>query len=178
MLRKTLLGLAVLFALFLAVASMQPEDFKLSRSATIRSPPAEVFTYVNDFHKWETWSPWAKMDPNMKTTYLGEAMGAGAAYAWAGDHTVGEGKMTILKSQAPESIVIQLDFLRPMAATNMCEFTFKQEGPGTVVTWSMSGKNNFIAKALHLVMNMDKVVGSDFEKGLAQLKSVAEVARK
>jgi len=178
MLKRSLIGLALIIAMFLIVVSMQAEDFTLSRSVAINLAPNDVFSHVNDFHKWEAWSPWAKLDPAMKTSYSGEAIGAGAVYAWAGDHAVGEGKMTILKSQAPESILIQLDFLRPMAVTNLTEFTFKPEGPGTNVTWSMSGKNNFVSKAFHLVMDMDKMVGSDFERGLAQLKAVAEAAKK
>ncbi len=178
MLKKILGALAVLLIVLLIIVSLQPEDFRLTRSTTIQAPPADVFAHVNDFHQWEAWSPWAKMDPTMKASYSGAAAGPGAAYSWTGNSEVGEGKMTILKSQPPESVLIQLDFLKPMEATNMCEFTFKPEGPGTLATWDMSGKLNFMAKAIHLVMDMDKLVGSDFEKGLAQLKAVSEAGKK
>jgi hypothetical protein len=133
-----------------------------------------VFEHVNDFHKWRAWSPWEERDPDMERTYDGPAAGEGAKYAWAGNGDVGEGKMTITESRPGELIRIKLEFLKPMSATNTTEFTFKAEGDGTVVTWDMTGRNNFMAKAFCLFMNMDKMVGGDFEKGLANLKSIAE----
>lgn len=159
---------------FCAVVAFQPEDFSVSRTETINAPSERVFIQVNDFHKWESWSPWAKIDPAMKTTYAGPANGAGASYSWIGNDQVGEGKMTITNSHPNDHIAIDLEFIKPFAAKNLTEFSFKPDGDKTTVTWSMSGKNNFVAKAFNLVMNMDKVVGGDFEKGLGQLKTLAE----
>ncbi len=178
MLPVILIVVAVLVVAMLVVVAMQSEDFRIARSATIAAAPAEVFPQVNDFHRWEQWSPWAKLDPAMKTTYEGPATGEGSAYSWSGNNKVGAGKMTVLKSQPPERLLIQLDFLRPMKVTNTAEFTFEPKGRSTVVTWTMTGKKNFMAKAFHLVMNMEKLVGPDFEKGLAQLKAVVESPKK
>lgn len=174
MLKKIGIGLVVVLAVFLVVVAVQPEDFKFSRSTVIAAAPSQVFPHVNNFHHWEAWSPWAKLDPSMTKAYTGSESGEGAVYSWVGNDKVGEGKMTILKSQPTDSITIQLDFLKPMEATNAAEFTFKPEGEGTLVTWTMTGKKNFVAKAFHLLMDMDKLLGPDFERGLAQLKTVAE----
>ena len=176
MIKKILIALALIVIVFLIVVALQPADFRITRTATVAAPPAAVFAQVNDFHKWEAWSPWAKLDPSMNTTYDGPAEGTGAIYTWAGDGKVGEGRMTLTESHPSDLIRIKLEFLKPMAATNTTEFTFKPEGNQTAVTWSMTGTNNFIGKAFALVMNMDKMVGGDFEKGLAQLKSVLETA--
>ena len=182
MIKKVIFGLlsviVVAVAVFCVVVAMQPADFKITRSATYNAPPEKVFEQVNDFHKWDAWSPWAKIDPAMKTTYSGPDSGSGAAYAWIGNKQVGEGKMTITESHPSSHIKIDLDFIAPFAAKNVTEFTFKPEGDKTTVTWSMTGNNNFITKAFGLVMNMDKLVGGDFEKGLAQLKPVVESAPK
>src|SRR5262249_32595798 len=178
MLINLLVVLAIAIAVFLVVVALQPADFKISRSTAIAAAPAEAFSQVNDFHRWENWSPWAKIDPAMKTTFDGPALGEGSAYSWSGNNKVGEGKMTVTKSQPSEQILIKLEFLRPFKATNMAEFTFKPEGPGTRVTWTMSGKKNFVAKAFQLFVNMEKMLGPDFEKGLAQLRSVVETAKK
>jgi uncharacterized protein YndB with AHSA1/START domain len=178
MLKKILIALAVIVAVFAVIVAMQPPEFRVARTATISAPPAAVFAQVNDLHKWEAWSPWAKLDPAMKKTYEGAPAGTGAVHTWAGNNDVGEGRMTIVESRPNELIRFKLEFLKPFTATNTAEFSFKPEGNQTVVTWSMTGENNFIAKALHLFMNMDKMVGGDFEKGLAQMKSVAEAAPK
>lgn len=182
MIKKAILGILSVIVLavvvFAAVVSMQPADFKISRTATINAAPEKVFEQVNDFRKWEAWSPWAKIDLAMKTTYSGPATGIGSNYTWVGNDDVGEGKMTITASQPNEHISIDLEFVKPFAAKNVSEFILKPEGDKTVVTWSMSGKNNFAAKAFRLVVDMDKMVGGDFEKGLAQLKSVVETAPK
>jgi uncharacterized protein YndB with AHSA1/START domain len=169
-----LIVLAVVVGALAVVVSMQPVDFKLSRSTTIAAPPAAVFAEVNDLHRWNAWSPWAKMDPNMKMTFDGPAAGEGSSQSWTGNAKVGAGKMTITRSEAPSLVLLKLEFFKPFKATNQTEFTFKPEGQGTVVSWTMSGKNNFMAKAIHLVMNMDKVVGPQFEQGLTQLKATAE----
>ena len=178
MVKKILIAVAVVISAFLVVVARQPSDFKISRTASIAASPARVFAQVNDFHRWANWSPWEKMDPDMKKTFEGPSAGPGAVSSWSGNSKVGEGKMTLLQSKAPELIQIQLDFLKLMKATNLVEFTFKREGHGTLATWSMSGKNNFMSKAFCLFMDMDKMVGGDFEKGLAALKSVAETSPK
>jgi uncharacterized protein YndB with AHSA1/START domain len=178
MLMKILIGLAVVVMVFAFVVALQPSDFRIVRSATIPAPPDAVFSQVNDFHKWEAWSPWAKKDPAAKNSFEGAPSGTGAVFSWAGNREVGEGRMTLTESHPPELIRIRLDFVKPFAGTNITEFTFKPEGNQTVVTWSMSGKNNFIARAFCLFMNMDKMVGGEFEKGLENLKMVTEVAAK
>ncbi len=177
MLKKILMVVVVVIVVFFGLAAMQPAEFSISRSASIAAAPAKVFAQVNDFHRWENWSPWAKIDPTMTAHYDGAASGEGSSYAWSGKGKAGEGKMTLLKSQAPDLIQIKLEFIRPMKATNMIDFSFKPEGQGTMVTWAMSGKNNLISKAFSMVCNMDKLVGGDFEKGLAQLKVAAESAK-
>jgi uncharacterized protein YndB with AHSA1/START domain len=171
-----LLILAVLLVVLLVSVVLQPADFRIARSTTIAAPSATVFAHVNDFHRWEAWSPWAKLDPAMKTTYKGAPAGTGAIYAWAGNGKVGEGRMTLTESRPPELIRIKLEFFKPFAGTNTAEFTFKAGGGGTGIEWTMRGRRNFIMKAMGLVMNMDKMIGGDFEKGLANLKALAETA--
>lgn len=178
MLKKILLAVAVIILLFVIVVAMQPADFRITRSTTIAAPAETVFAHVNDFHKWDAWSPWAKLDPAMKQSYEGSAAGTGAIYTWDGNKDVGTGRMTLTESRSNELVRIKLEFLKPFAAVNDTEFTFKSEGNQTAVTWSMTGKNNFIAKAFSLIMNMDKMVGGDFEKGLAQMKTLAEAEGK
>ncbi len=177
-LKKILIALAVIVVVFVVVVAIQPSEFRVTRTATISAPPPAVFAQVNDFHNWEEWSPWAKRDPAMKKAYEGAPAGTGAISTWAGNSEVGEGRTTIVESRPTELIRITLEMFKPFAATNTVEFTFKPEGNQTVVTWSMSGKNNFISKAIHLFMNIDKMVGGDFEKGLAQMKSAVEAAPK
>ena len=169
-----LLLLVAAVAVFAVVASMQPAEFRISRSTKITAPPEAVFAQVNDLHKWEAWSPWAKMDPNAKMTFEGPAAGKGAGYTWAGNSKVGEGKMTITDSKPSELVVFQLDFLKPMQGTNAAEFTFKPEGNQTLVTWTMTGTNGFVGKAFGLIVNCDKMVGGEFEKGLAAMKTLVE----
>jgi carbon monoxide dehydrogenase subunit G len=176
MFKKIFVALLVLIIAFLAVVAMQPSDFRVSRSASIAAPAATVFSHVNDLHKWQAWSPWAKLDPNAKISYAGPEAGVGASFAWAGNHEVGEGSMTITESRASEQITFRLDFLKPFAGTNTAVFTFQPEGNQTAVTWTMTGKNNFVGKAVGLFINCDKMVGDSFEKGLAQLKAIAEGA--
>ncbi|MCC6486263.1 MAG: SRPBCC family protein [Candidatus Hydrogenedentes bacterium] len=167
---------AVLLIVLVAVIATRPSEFHVERTATVNAVPEAVFAQVNDFHKWEPWNPWGKLDPAMKNTYEGAPMGEGAIYSWAGDKNVGEGRMTIVESQPHQRIQIQLEFFKPMAGTSTAEFTFKPEGDRTSVTWSMHGKNDFMGKAISLVMDMDKMIGGNFEKGLAGLKSIAESA--
>lgn len=174
MIAKILIGLALALAVLVTVIALQPGDFRVTRTTTISATAPTVFSYVNDFHHWSKWSPWAKLDPNMKEVYEGPASGSGAMYFWSGDRQVGEGRMTIEESRPAENIVIRLEFLKPFEATNTTEFTFKPDGAQTQVVWSMHGKSNFMSKAVGLFMSMDKMIGADFEKGLAQLKAISE----
>jgi hypothetical protein len=178
MFKKILIGLAIVVVVLAIFIALQPSHYRVERSATMNAPASVVFAQVNDFHKWNAWSPWAKLDPAMKQTFEGAPAGNGAVYTWAGNKDVGEGHMTIIDSHPSDLIKIKLEFIKPFAATNATDFTFKPQGNQTAVTWTMSGDNNFIGKAFSLFMNMDKVVGGDFEKGLAQMKAVAEAAPK
>jgi hypothetical protein len=175
MLKFILIGLVTLLVVFLIVVALQPADFRITRTATIAAPAAIVFEQVNDFHKWNAWSPWAKLDPNAKNTFEGPPAGVGSGFAWAGNNQVGEGRMTITESRPNELVLIKLEFFKPFAATNTTEFTFKPEGNQTAVTWSMFGRNNFIGKAMSLIMNCDKMIGGQFEQGLANIKAIVEV---
>jgi uncharacterized protein YndB with AHSA1/START domain len=172
-----LIALLVIIIAFVVVVALLPADFRIERTGTISAPPAEVFAQVNDFHKWGAWSPWEKLDPALQRTYAGAPEGAGAIYSWTGNKQVGEGRMTLMESRPNDLISIKLEFLKPFKATNTAEFTFKPQGEQTVVTWSMTGRKNFVLKAFSLFMNMDKMVGGDFEKGLANMKSVVEPVR-
>ena len=178
MLKFILIGLAVIIIALAVVVATQPDDFRVTRSSTVSAPAAAVFAQVNELHKWEAWNPWQKKDPAMKLTFAGPSAGPGASYSWAGNNEVGEGRLTITESRPGELVRLKLEFMKPFAATNTADFTFKPEGDKTAVTWSMEGKNNYLAKALHLVMNMDKMVGGEFEKGLADMKVAAEAAPK
>lgn len=173
-LKKVLIALAVIVVLFIGIVAMQPAEFRIVRSATISAPASDVFTQVNDFHNWEAWSPWAKLDPAAKNSFEGSSAGTGAIFRWAGNNEVGEGSMTITESHPSDLIRIRLDFVKPFEDTSTTEFTFKPEGSQTVVTWDMSGRKNFMSKAVCLFMNMDKMVGGKFEEGLANMKTVVE----
>jgi uncharacterized protein YndB with AHSA1/START domain len=175
---KVLIALAVVAAVFVVVVALQPSDFRVARTAVIAAPAPVVFAQVNDFRKWGAWSPYDKLDPAMKKTYEGAPAGAGAIYTWVGNSQAGEGRATIVETRPNHLIKIQLDFVKPFAGTAFAEFAFKPEGNQTAVTWTLIGSNNFIAKAVHLFMNMDKMVGGQFEQGLAEMKSVAEAAPK
>jgi hypothetical protein len=178
MLIKVLIAIGVIVVVFAVIVALQPSSFRVARSTRISAPPPAVFAEVNDFHKWEAWNPWGKIDPAMKQTYQGAPAGIGAVYTWAGNNEVGVGRMTITDSRPSDLIRIKLEFFKPFTATNQSEFTFKPEGDQTAVTWSMTGNNNFMAKAVHLSMNMDKMVGGQFEKGLAQMKAAVESTAK
>ncbi len=180
MIWKILGGLAVALAAFFLVASFQPSRFTFSRSITVEAKPSTCYKLVNNFHTWEDWSPWAKMDPGMQAAYDGPASGVGASYTWSGNGKVGSGKMTLVKSTPSSLIDIQLEFLKPMKGDDLTEFTFTPEGQGkeTQVTWTMSGPLNLVEKAFHMVCNTDKMLAPDFERGLAQLKSLAEAGKK
>jgi hypothetical protein len=175
MLKKVLLGLAAIVVLFLLIVAVQPADFAVTRSTLIAAPADAVFPHVNELRKWDGWDPWAKLDPKCVTTYTGPESGEGASFAWDSNSSdVGKGKMTVLKTKPNESVELQLDFSSPMKCTNQVYFTFVPEGDKTKVTWKMAGKKNFLAKAFTMFCSMDKMVGGDFEKGLASLKAIAE----
>jgi Polyketide cyclase / dehydrase and lipid transport len=178
MFKIILIALAVIVAVFVVVVALQPAEFRVARSATMSAPAPVVFAQVNELRKWEAWNPWQKIDPAMKLTFAGPPAGNGASYSWVGNNQVGEGRLTITESRPSDLVRIKLEFLKPFAATNTAAFTFKPEGNQTSVTWSMEGRNNFMAKAINLCMNMDKMVGAQFEKGLADMKSVVESAAK
>jgi hypothetical protein len=182
MIKKILLGalvvIVLIVAIFCVVVALQPAHYHVERSATINAPAPLVFSQVNDFHKWEAWSPWAKLDPAMKQTYEGPPAGKGAIYSWTGNDQVGQGRMTITDSKPGELVKIKLEFIKPWAATNATDFSFATQGNQTNVKWTLDGSNNFMGKAASLFMNMDKMVGGDFEKGLLQMKLVAESAAK
>lgn len=165
-------GLAVVGVL--GYAATQPDTFKVERATTIQAPPAAVYPHVADFHKWTAWSPWEKLDPNLQRTYGGATSGKGATYAWAGSKDVGKGSMAITEADEPNKLLIDLRFTEPFQAENLTTFAFTPDDGGTKVTWTMEGKNPFIGKVMHLFMDMDAMVGKDFEKGLADLKAVAE----
>jgi hypothetical protein len=177
MLRNILIAVALIVVAFVVLVALQPSEFRISRTATIDAPAPVVFEQVNDFHKW-SWNPWGKIDPAMKQSYEGAPSGTGAVYTWAGNNSVGEGRMTITESRPYEQIRIQLEFLKPMAATNTAEFRFQPHGETTDVTWSMTGKNGFMGKAAGLFMDMEEMVGGQFEKGLADMKAAAEEAHR
>jgi hypothetical protein len=178
MLGKILIGLLVLVGGFAAFVATRPAQFHIERTATIKAPPDVTFAQVDDFHRWQEWSPWEKLDPTMKKTFSGPASGTGAAYAWAGNDKVGEGNMTITSAQPNEKVTIRLEFVKPWKAVNNTVFTFKPAADGTSVTWGMDGENNFLGKAFAVFMNMDSMIGTDFEKGLAALNTVAEAEAK
>ena len=174
MLKKILIAVVLLVVGFTVVVALQPSQFHVERTATIAAPPAAVFAHVEDLHKWEAWSPWAKLDPAAKVGYEGAPAGKGAAFTWAGNDNVGEGRMTIVESRPAELVDIKVDFTKPFEGTNASAFTFKPAGDGTAVTWSMSGHQNFFAKAMCLVFNGKKMIGNSLDQGLTQLKAVAE----
>jgi hypothetical protein len=172
-----LIALAAIVIVLVVIVAMQPSEFRIMRSGVISAPASDVFAQVNDFHNWAAWSPWEKLDPDLERTHEGALAGTGAIYSWVGNNKVGEGRMTLTENRPNDLIRIKLEFLRPFKATNTAEFTFKPEGNQTVVTWSMSGRKKFMLKAFGLFMSMDKMVGGDFEKGLANMKSVVEASK-
>ena len=151
MLEIILISLAVIVIVFVVIVALQPSEFRVARSTTISAPPAAVFAQVNDFHKWEAWNPWGKIDPAMKQTYEGAPAGTGALYTWAGNREVGEGRMTIIESRPSDLIRVKLEFMKPFRATNIALFSIKPNGKQTVVTWSMTGQNKFHGQGNSLV---------------------------
>jgi hypothetical protein len=174
LLKRGLVGLAVVLAVFAGIVAMRPNRFRVERSISIAAPPSLAFSQVNDFQKWSGWSPWEQLDPKMKKTFEGAPSGSGAVYSWDGNDSVGAGQMTIVESRPDQLIRIKLEFVRPFAGTSDTEFRFKPEGDRTLVTWGMAGDHTFLSKAICLFMDMDRNLGGDFEKGLAQIKAISE----
>jgi hypothetical protein len=174
MLIKILLVLVVVIVAILLYATTRPDSFRVERTATINAPPEKIFPLINDFHNWKVWSPWDKLDPAMKTTYSGPPSGKGAVYEWVGNSKVGEGRMEIMQSITPSPIIIKLDFLKPMEGHNTAEFTLEPSGSATTVKWAMYGPSPYISKVMTVFVSMDKLIGGDFETGLANLKAAAE----
>lgn len=173
---KILLALAAVVAAFIIVVAMQPKEFRVARTATIAAPPEVVFEQVNSFHNWQNWSPWAKLDPAAKNSFEGPESGAGAIFHWSGNNDVGEGTTTITESRPNELVRMKLEFVRPFAGTNDVEFSLKPVDEGTSITWGMTGDKNFIAKAMGLFMDCEKMCGDQFNQGLSNLNALVTSA--
>lgn len=176
MLKKIAIAVLVLVVLFIGFVATRPSTYTVKRSATIAAGPDKIFPMVTDFHQWSTWSPWEALDPQMTRTFDGATSGVGAIYSWKGNDQVGEGRMTIEESRPNEYVKIKLEFIKPWAATNRTELSLRPAGNSTEVEWTMSGTHDFMGKAFTLFMNMDTMIGKDFEKGLQSIKTGAEKA--
>lgn len=175
--KNVLVVLLVIVVLFVGFVATRPATYHVERSMTFAAPPEAAYLLIADFHKWQAWSPFEKLDPAMKKDFGGAESGTGATYHWAGNTKAGEGKMTIKNATPPSNVDIQLDFIKPFAGTCDTKFTIAPDGAGSKVTWSMDGTNNFMAKAMGVFMGpMDKMVGPSFEEGLAAMKGIAESA--
>lgn len=164
----------LLIASVLLYAASRPNSFRIQRSVLIKATPAKLFGNINELGKWQAWSPWEKLDPNMKRTFSGPAKGIGAAYAWEGNKKVGAGSMEIMESASPSKIVLKLEFLKPFKASNMAEFTLEKKGTSTQVTWAMYGPQPYMAKVMSTLIDTENMVGKQFEEGLANLKALVE----
>jgi uncharacterized protein YndB with AHSA1/START domain len=175
---ETLVIIAIVIALIIAVvlilAATKPDSFRVERSAVVNVPADKVFPLIADFHEWLKWSPWEGRDPALKRTYSGAARGKGAVYAWDGNKNVGSGRMEILDADAPSKIRIKLDFFKPFEGHNTAEFTMQPRGGATNIVWVMTGPAPFMSKLMQVFMNFDRMIGKDFEAGLANLKTVTE----
>lgn len=178
--KKILLGIVAVLGLaivvILGLAATQPDSFEVSRSTVISAPPAVVYSFVEDLHRHGAWSPWDKLDPNMKRTFSGAEHGEGSVYEWSGNDDVGAGRMTIVATRPNEQVDVRLEFLKPFEATNATSWHIAPASDGSKVVWSMSGPNNFVSKIMCVFADMDKMIGKDFEKGLDSLKHVSERA--
>ncbi|CAN7355488.1 SRPBCC family protein [Pararhizobium sp. LjRoot255] len=177
MLKILLIIVAVIVVVLLAVvvfASTKPDVFHVERTATINAPPEKIFPLITDFHQWQSWSPYEKLDPSMTRSITGAESGQGAVYAWDGSGKAGAGRMEIVESAPSSKILIKLDFSRPFEAHNTATFTLAPAAQGTTVTWSMDGASPLIAKIMGLFFDMDQMIGKDFAQGLENLKAIAE----
>jgi uncharacterized protein YndB with AHSA1/START domain len=174
MFKTILIVVVVLVAAILVDAATMPDDFRVQRTTSIKASPEKIFALINDLHRWDSWSPWEKMDPAMQRTFSGATAGKGAVYAWQGNSKVGEGRMEIADASPPSRVMIKLDFIKPIEGHNTAEFTLDPKGDSTNVTWSMYGPSAYIAKVIGVFASMDKMIGKEFETGLANMKAVAE----
>jgi len=174
MLFKIFIVVAIVVAVLLLIVSLQPSAYRVERSATIASPATAISPHINDLRQAAVWSPWLKMDPNVKTAYEGPVAGIGASSTWSGNNQIGEGRQTITEARANELVRIKLEFLKPMQGVSTADFTLKPSRGGTVVSWSLYGESGFMGKIFCLFMNQDKMIGTQFEKGLADLKALVE----
>ncbi|HVG51239.1 MAG TPA: SRPBCC family protein [Xanthobacteraceae bacterium] len=176
--RRVVLVIVALFALTLggvvALASIQPDEFRVTRTVRINATPDRVYPLINDLRGWQSWSPYEKKDPAMKRTFGNVTAGKGASYEWDGDSNVGKGRMEIAETVPPSKVVIDLHFMKPFEGRSTAEFLISQNGPPTDVTWTMHGPAQFITKIMCVFFDMDKMIGPDFEVGLANLKTIAE----
>lgn len=166
--------LAIVIAAILVLAAMKPDKLRVQRAINIKAAAETIFPLISDFHQWRAWSPYEEKDPAMKRTYGGADRGKGATYAWDGDRNVGSGRMEILEAAAPSRVVIKLDFFTPFEGHNTAEFTMLPQGDGTHVTWLMHGPANFVSRLIQVFINLDNMIGRDFEAGLAKLKTLTE----
>ena len=171
--KTAFLVLAVLIAGFGVVVATRPSTLHVERSAAVKAPARVVYPLIADFHRWKSWSPWEKRDPAMQKTYSGPESGVGAGYAWKGNKDVGEGSMVITDAKPPEELHLKLDFFAPMKATNVTTFRLTEHAGTTIVVWSMDGESNFVAKAFGMFVDMDKMIGADFEAGLTAMTAQA-----
>ena len=174
MLKKILLVVVVLLAVFLVYAATRPGSLHVQRTTSINAPPERIFSLIDDFHNWGSWSPYEKRDPAMKRTYSGAPSGQGAVYEWDGNSNVGQGRMEITGVSRPSNVTIKLDFMKPIEGHDIAVFTLEPKGDTTNVTWSMDGPTPYIGKVMGVILNMDTMIGGDFETGLANLKGIAE----
>ncbi len=174
MIKVVVIAIAALLGGVLIYAATRPDSFRIERSAVIKAPPEKIFPYLDDFHRWTAWSPWEKIDPQLKRTYSGAASGKGAVYGWEGNSKVGSGSMEILESVPASRISMKLDFFKPFEAHNSTEFKMERTGDTTTVTWAMSGPSPYLSKLMGLMFSMENLVGGQFETGLANLKTITE----
>lgn len=174
--KRFLMFLLIVIAAFVLFVASRPSQFRIERSVSVGAPAATVYAQIVDFHRWPAWSPWEHLDPSMSKNFSGAPAGVGSVYDWSGNDKVGTGRMTITAANSAQKVVIKLEFLKPFQATNTATFSLSPEASGTRVNWAMEGRNNFIAKCMGVFMNMDKMVGGDFERGLASLKQASEGA--
>ena len=174
MLRLFLVVILLLMAVLLFVVATRPARFRVQRSIRIDAPREKVFALVSDFRNFDAWSPWAALDPSIRKSFSGADSGPGAVYEWQGNGKVGQGRMEIVEAVAPERLVIKLDFLKPFEAHNTAEYLLTESGEGTEFAWAMHGSNNFMAKLMGVFFSIDRMIGAQFEQGLARLKVLAE----
>ncbi|MBK8009184.1 MAG: SRPBCC family protein [Rhizobiales bacterium] len=158
----------------LILASMKPNQFRVERSIDIAAPASKIFPYFEDLKQQRNWSPWDQKDPDMKRVYSGADKGVGAVYAWDGNREVGAGQQEIISVRPNEKVEANIDFYRPMRAKNHVEFLLKPAGNGTKASWIIFGPMPFISRVMSIFMSFDKMIGNEFEKGLLQLKVLAE----